>query len=79
MMSVNSQSGFIPRWRQKSSPHKHCCVPECVNPAQKVTKLVKHEQICEFFSMPDTDNLKTNDVSGYPLCITHYEQWISFI
>ena len=26
MMSVSSQSGFIPRWRQKSSPHKHCCV-----------------------------------------------------
>ena len=44
-MSVSSQSGFIPRWRKKSSPHKHCCVPECVNPAQKVTKLVNHEQM----------------------------------
>ena len=22
-----SESGFIPRWRKKSSPHKHCCVP----------------------------------------------------
>ena len=69
-----SESGFIPRWRKKSSPHKHCCVPVCVNPAEKVTKLVNHEQICEFFSMPDTDNLETNDVSGYPLCITHYGQ-----
>ena len=73
MMSVSSQSGFIPRWRKKSSPHKHCCVPECVNPAKKVTKLVNHEQICEFFSTPDTDNLETNDVSGYPLRITDYE------
>ena len=78
-MSVSSQSGFIPRWRRKSSPHKHCCVPECVNPAQKVTKLVNHEQICEFFSMPDTDNLETKDVFGYPLCITHYERgFLSF-
>ena len=79
MMSVSSQSSFIPRWRKKSSPHKHCCVPGCVNPTQKVTKLVNHEQICEFFSMPDIDNLETNDVSGYTLCITHYERWISFI
>ena len=43
-----SESGFIPRWRKKSSPHKHCC------DAEKITKLVNHEQICEFFSMPDT-------------------------
>ena len=63
-MSVSSQSGFIPRWRKKSSPHKHCCVPECVHPAQEVTKMVNHEQICAFSSMPDTDNLETNYVSG---------------
>ena len=63
MMSVSSQTSFIPRWRKKSSPHKHCCVPGCVNPTQKVTKLVNHEQICEFFSMPDIDNLETNYMS----------------
>ena len=61
-----SQSGFIPRWIKKSSPHEHCCVPECANPAQKVTKLVNNEQLCKIFSMPDTDSLALHDISGIP-------------
>ena len=67
-----SEPGFIPRWRKESLPHKHCCVPECVNPAQKLTKLVNNEQLWRQFSMPDTHNPVGNDVSGYPLCTTHY-------
>ena len=52
---------------------EHCSVPECGNPAQKGTKLVNTEQLCEFFSVPDI--VPNDNMSGYPLCITRYGEF----
>ena len=49
---------------------------ENVNQRQTGTKLVNNEQLCGYFSMTDRHNPVRNDVSGYPLCITHYGELI---
>ena len=55
-------------WKNLHSDSDKCSIPECDNPAYKVTKLVTSDQLCDVFVI---SHLSTRE-DGYSLCTTHY-------
>ena len=52
-----------------------CLIPDCDNPAYKVTKLVTSDQLCHVFVI---SHLSARE-DGYPLCTTHYGELYRFL
>lgn len=45
-----SEPSFVPRWKKLHNDNK-CFLPECNNPAHKVTKLATSDKLCDVFMM----------------------------
>ena len=65
---------FVPRWRKHKGMTQSCFVPECMNDAQKVTKLADRSTLLNFFSIENDSGTQSSD-KGVPLCTEHYGAW----